>query len=189
MALSQKGAGYLSRSEIRDPAIKRALDDVSSQVKAIGRQVNAEPGGITPAPPQINALSVTAADGIFDAQIQDNNPVQRGVVYFLEYSLNATGPWSLIAIGPARNWRGALGNQTFFWRAYSQYPTSDPSAPIYFGGPINPTGVAGGGAAGPAPQPPAGSGTDPSNNRGPGGGGFGKQKTRGFVDRLRGTEL
>jgi hypothetical protein len=177
MALSQKGAGYASRNEITDPAQRRALDDLASQIQAGFRQVNATPAGITPAPPIVSALSVMAADGIFDAQIQDNNAVQRGVVYFLEYSLVASGPWTVISLGPSRNWRGMLGNQTFFWRAYSQYPTSEPSSPIYFGGINNPTGVVGGGAAGPTPQAPGGSGTSPSNGLS-GGEGYGRQHAR-----------
>jgi hypothetical protein len=50
-----------------------------------------------------------------------------------------------------------LGNQTLFWRAYSQYIGSLPSAPITFGAP--PVAVAGGGSTGPAPLPSTGSGT------------------------------
>lgn len=179
MPLSQKGIQYDGRNEISDPAIKRALDDIVSQVSAAFKQVNITPQGTTPAPPAISGLSVTSADGIFDAQIQDNSPVKRGIEYFLEYSLTANFSQPVvISLGPARNWRRNLGNQTLFWRAYSQYPTSDPSPVVYFGSAIAPTAVVGGGAAaGPAPQPSTGSGTAPNNGLS-GGQGYGSQPSR-----------
>ena len=52
-----------------------------------------------------------------------------------------------------------LGNQTLYWRAYSQYIGSNPSPPVSFGTP--PIAVAGGGSSGPAPLPSAGSGVLP----------------------------
>ena len=63
-----------------------------------------------------------------------------------------------------------LGNQTLYWRAYSQYVGALPSAPVTFGSP--PTAVAGGGVAGPAPLPSSGSGVLP-NGLLRGGNGFG----------------
>jgi hypothetical protein len=179
MALSQKGAGYLRRNNIVDPNLRQALDDLASQIANVGAQVNAATQGNTLAPPQISSLSVTAAGGIFDAVIQDNNPVSRGIEYFLEYSLTPVGPWTVVSLGPSRGpWRGTLGNQTLYWRGYSQYPTSAPSAVVYFGGAANPTAVVGGGtAAGPAPQPSAGSGTAPTNGLS-GGQGYGSLPTR-----------
>ena len=52
-------------------------------------------------------------------------------------------------LGSSRNLRIAMGNQTLYWRAYSQYLGSDPSEPVTFGTPA--TAVTGGGtAAGPA---------------------------------------
>jgi len=46
-------------------------------------------------------------------------------------------------LGSSRNLRLALGNQTLYWRAYSQYLGSDPSGPVTFGTPA--TAVIGGG--------------------------------------------
>jgi len=63
-----------------------------------------------------------------------------------------------------------LGNQTLFWRAYSQYIGSLPSAPVTFGAP--PIAIAGEGASGPAPLPSSGSGALP-NGLLRGGNGFG----------------
>lgn len=178
MALSQKGAGYAGRNSIRDPHLLRALDDLASQIQNTANQVNATPQGVTAAPSQISGFSVVASGGIFDVQIQDNSPASRGIEYFAEYAAAPSGPWTVISLGPARNWRGALGSQTLYWRAYSQYPTSEPSAPLYFGSQATPTGVAGGGAvAGPNPQPSTGSGTAPTNGLS-GGQGYGLNPTR-----------
>jgi hypothetical protein len=63
-------------------------------------------------------------------------------------------------MGASRNLYVQLGNQTLFWRAYSQYIGSQPSAPITFGSP--PVAVVGGGSSGPAPLPSAGSGVFPN---------------------------
>lgn len=185
MAFSQRGTGYLGRSEIKDQSVKRALDDLASQIQAGFKQVNATPGGVTPAPPQISAIAVVAADGVFNVQIQDNNPVNRGIEYFIEFSTSPGGPWTVIALGASRNWAGFLGSQTLYWQAYSQYPTSDPSEPLLFGGSSSPGAVVGGGAlAGPSPLPSAGSGTAPTNGQS-GGSGFGKQPFRGKVQITR----
>lgn len=178
MAFSQKNANYLRRNEIKDPALREALDDIASKIHAGLQQVNATPDGQTPTPPAISGINVLGADGIFDVQLQDNNNVARGIRYFLEYSLtpNFQQP-TVIDMGTTRNWRGHLGNQTFYWRGFSQYPTSKPSPPLHFGGILNPTPVTGGGNAGPAPQPSTGSGTAPGNGL-LGGEGFGKLPNR-----------
>src|SRR5260370_10343514 len=73
-------------------------------------------------------------------------------------------------MGASRNMYVQLGNQTLYWRAYSQYIGSLPSAPVSFGAP--PIAVAGGGATGPAPLPSSGSGVFP-NGVARGGNGFG----------------
>jgi hypothetical protein len=73
-------------------------------------------------------------------------------------------------MGASRNLYVQLGNQTLYWRAYSQYIGSLPSATVSFGAP--PLAVAGGGATGPAPQPSTGSGVFP-NGVPRGGNGFG----------------
>jgi len=185
MAFSQTGLRYDGRNEIVDPAIKRALDHLASQIAAGLKQVNATPGGATPAPPQISSITVVGANGIFKAQIQDNNPVNRGIEYFLEYSANPGGPWTVVSLGPSRDWSAHLGNVSLYFQAYSQYATSDPSPPLQFGGASNPTAVPGGGAIVPpaTPQMSAGSGTAPSNGLS-GGSGYGKTPFRGSKSLL-----
>lgn len=183
MAFSQKGAQYANRERIEDPNLKLAFDDLASQIVALGNQVNVTPQGTTPPPIGISAISVAAADGIFDVALQDNNPVNRGIEYFLEYSLTADFAQPLVIhLGTSRNWRGHFGNQTLYWRAYSQYPTSAPSPILPYGGVTSPIAVVGGGNPGPTLHASTGSGTAPSNGRS-GGQGYGKQQNRTLAFR------
>ena len=186
MALSHKTPTYDGRQEIQDHAVRRAIDDLASRIQAGFNQVVAHISGVTPAPPPISSLTITAADGVFEATIQDNNPVMRGIEYFLEYSSAPQGPWTVVSLGPSRGpWRQFIGNRTLYWRAYSQYPTSAPSNPVYFGPENAPTGVLGGGALnGPAPGASAGSGTAPSSGL-VGGAGYGKVSTRNSSAKIQ----
>lgn len=158
----------------KDPKFAEALDDII-QAQSTTNQ-NQQPD----APPQISALQVTAAGGVFDIAITDNNPVYRGVNYFVEYSTTQSFNQPIVVdLGASRNYRATWGNQTFFFRAYSQYPTSAPSQPVYFGSATSPIAVTGGGvSSGPAPLGSNGSGTAPSSGK-DGGAGFGKDPYRG----------
>jgi hypothetical protein len=179
------GAGVLkNQAQIKglNPYLYESLVDLQAQVNSAASQVNAQPDGQnTAAPPAISSVQVTAAQGVFDIVIQDNNPVKRGVVYFVEWSTTAAfNQPRVIYLGPSRDWRGFLGNQTLFFRAFSQYvETSGPSSPVYFGSLAQPTPVAGGGSiSGPVPQAGAGSGTAPTDGKTPGAG-FGLTPSRG----------
>jgi hypothetical protein len=166
----------LKHIESADPRLHDALHRIVTAVNNLGRGVGVDPAGATAPPAAIAAVSVTAANGIFDIAITDNSPLVRGIQYFVESDSTPgfTQP-HVYSLGPSRNARFALGNLTLYWRGYSQYLGSAPSAPVAFGNP--PTAVAGGGAAGPAPQPSAGSGTAPGSGQ-QGGSGFGKELFR-----------
>jgi hypothetical protein len=173
-------------SEIRgqDAKLYEALTDIVAGVNASNQSTNADPHGQTAPPPTPNGVKVTAKDGIFSAEIQDKNQsLYRGISYFLEYdtSPHFANPQP-VHLGPSRNWRGHLGNQTLHWRAYSSYPTSTPSGAVYHGG-INPTPVVGGGLSGPAIGVSQGSGTGPA---GEGLHGYGKLPFRGNNPPVRG---
>ena len=128
----------------RDPYLYETLTKIVSAVNAASQNAGVDPATPSPAPAPIASLQVQAANGWFDLAITDP--------------------------GASRNLYLQLGNQTLYWRAYSQYIGSQPSAPVTFGSP--PIAVAGGGASGPAPLPSNGSGTLP-NGLLRGGNGFG----------------
>jgi len=162
---------------VTNPKIAEALDSVKQAIDNIALKTNVDSlGNQIAAPPIIGMLSVTAAGGVFDAVITDAGTISKDIIYFLEYSVNAnfTQP-HVIQLNSSRTWRGFLGSGTLFWRGYSQYRGSLPSAPVNFGAP---TGVVGGGAiAGPAIQASTGSGTA-SNTGEQGGQGLGTSDTR-----------
>jgi len=154
----------------RDARLYEALRRIVDAVNGLHRAVGVDTSGMVQAPPVIGAISVKAADGIFDIAITDTSPdpAQRGIWYFAEYDTSPAFPApKVVFLGPSRNLRIALGNRTFYWRAYSQYFNSAASQPVAFGSP--PADVVGGGAAGPTPQPSQGSGTGGTS----GGSGFG----------------
>ena len=151
--------GELADVKMRDPYIYSVFKRIVDHINLIERQSGFAPLGQIPAPPTISGLSVVASNGWFDIQIQDNGSIQPGIEYFVEYDTtpNFTNA-RVFSMGPSRNHVLNLGNQTLYWRAYSQYRGSTTSAKITFGSP--PTGVAGGGATSPpAPQASQGSGT------------------------------
>jgi len=58
-----------------------------------------------------------------------HSSVHRGIFYFAESDVTpAFSRPRVHFLGSSRNLRVALGNQTLYWRAYSQYLGSDPSA-------------------------------------------------------------
>lgn len=174
---------YRNRAYIQklDPRLAEAFDDVMQASNRIAQQTtaSADRQSPTPAPPKIQAINVSAAQGIYDVQLVDNSDIYRGIEYFLEYSTTASfNAPVVIHLGTARNWRRFLGNLTLYWRAYSQYPCSAPSEPVYCGAQNAPTPVQGGGSIqGPVPQASTGSGTATSDGL-QGGAGYGKHPWR-----------
>ncbi len=130
----------------------------------VAAQANVAPVGQVPAPPPVSNIDVTAAGGIHKAVITDNNPVQQGIIYHFEKSDTPafrTGSTYLVQSGPSRTLDHFHGAGEVFWRGYSQYPSSGPSTPVYFGSEQAPTPVnAGGAIVGPTPPQSTGSGTD-----------------------------
>jgi hypothetical protein len=163
--------GQLAQIKSESPYVYEALTQLVNAVNAVGRGAGVDPSGSIEAPSPVGGLNVTAADGIFDLAITDNSTLNRGIFYFAES--DATPAFSqpyVHFLGSSRNYRIALGNQTLYWRAYSQYLGSETSQPVTFGSP--PTAVSGGGtAAGPTLQASSGSGTASGNE---GGSGFGQ---------------
>jgi hypothetical protein len=166
----------LKTVESTDPRLADSLQRIVNAVNTLGVGTGVDPAGATQPPAPIAAISVQAADGIFDVALTDNSQITRGISYFVE---SDTTPGfnqpHVYSLGPSRNMRVSLGNLTLYWRGYSQYLGSAPSAPVAFGSP--PAAVVGGGVSGPAPQSSSGSGTASGTGQ-QGGSGFGKTLSR-----------
>jgi hypothetical protein len=155
----------------RDPYLYETLTRIVSAVNATSQRAGVDPSVPAPAPSPIASISVQASNGWFDISIADPSDARPGLFYFAESDVTpAFSAPRVYFLGASRNLYVQLGNQTLYWRAYSQYIGSLPSSPIAFGTP--PIAIAGGGASGPAPQPSQGSGASPSGKV-RGGNGFG----------------
>ena len=155
----------------RDPYLYETLTRIVSAVNATSQRAGVDPSVPAPAPPPVASVSVQAANGWFDVSIADPSDARPGLFYFAESDVTpAFSAPRVYFLGASRNLYVQLGNQTLYWRAFSQYIGSLASTPVAFGTP--PTAVVGGGASGPAPQPSHGSGALP-NGQVRGGNGFG----------------
>jgi len=155
----------------RDPYLYETLTRIVSAVNSTSQRAGVDPSVPAPAPSPIASISVQASNGWFDISIADPSDARPGLFYFAESDVTpAFSAPRVYFLGASRNLYVQLGNQTLYWRAYSQYIGSFASTPVAFGAP--PTAVAGGGASGPAPQPSQGSGAAPSGKV-RGGNGFG----------------
>ena len=155
----------------RDPYLYETLAKIVSALNAVSANAGVDPANPSPAPPAIAALKVQGANGWFDLAITDPAVTRPGLFYFAESDVTpAFSAPRVYFLGASRNLYVQLGNQTLYWRAYSQYVGSRASAPVTFGSPA--TAVVGGGSAGPSPLPSSGSGALP-NGLLRGGNGFG----------------
>lgn len=155
MPLSIRNLAYirsLATKEMPDIGQKlaEALQSIADAHNNVEQQTNGNGSGNPQAPPQIHALSVTAQNGHFQVAITDHNQnLYRGVQYFVEHADNPnfTNP-HIVHMGTSRNMNLFLGNTSRYWRAYSSYPWSGPSSPVYHGGAGSPAIVSGGGSVG-----------------------------------------
>jgi hypothetical protein len=155
----------------KDPYLYETLVKIVGAVNAASQNAGVDPSTPGQAPAAIASVQVQAANGWFDLVIADPAASRPGLFYFAESDVtpgfNAPRVYFL---GSSRNLYVQLGNQTLYWRAYSQYVGSSPSTPVRFGTP--PIAVTGGGASGPTPLASGGSGTL-ANGTVKGGNGFG----------------
>jgi hypothetical protein len=155
----------------RDPYLYETLTKIVSAVNATSQRAGVDSSTPSPAPTPIASISVQASNGWFDIAITDPSDSRPGLFYFAESDVTpAFNAPRVYFLGATRNLYVQLGNQTLYWRAFSQYIGSMPSSPLTFGSP--PTAVVGGGSVGPTPQPSKGSGALP-NGQLRGGNGFG----------------
>ena len=141
-------------------------------------------GRLSP-PPPINALNVKVAGEFAHVTIDHSGSIQQGVHYFVEAANNENFIGAHpIHFGASRTRdpihlaaQDDAGNpQKWYLRGYAQYPGSDPSSPVAYGGP-SPTAITTTGATQLSWQPSTGSGTA-SNTGQQIGWGFGKIQRR-----------
>jgi hypothetical protein len=159
-----------------------ALTRVQDGLNGLGNNLAADPVGTKDPPPTIQALTVkTNGAGLVHATITDNNAIQKGAHYFVEYAneSNFLQP-HVVHLGVSRSMNPMVlpalddnGNpQSFYFRAYSQYPGGHPGQKVLFGGTV-PAKVNPGGTNKLTLLPSTGSGTAAPTGF-EGGSGFGK---------------
>ena len=169
--------------------LANALQRIETGVNGIATNLGGDPTQTVAPPPTVQGLAVkTDGNGTVHAVVQDNNPIQRNLHYFVEYSNDESfSQPHVVHLGASRTMNPITlpamddnGNpQKFFFRSYSQYPGGDPGKPIHFGG-TTPTGVDVGGTTKLTLLPSTGSGTaQPSGQQG--GSGFGKVLFRNAI--------
>jgi len=136
-------------------------------------------------PPPINALNVKVSGEYAHMTIDHSATIQQGVHYFVEMADNPafSGAWP-IHFGASRT-RDPIhlpalddaGNpQTYYARAFAQYPGSSPTEATNYGGP-SPTPITPSGSTRLSLLPSTGSGTSTNTGSQPGWG-FGKIQRR-----------
>jgi hypothetical protein len=141
--------------------LAEALLSIQQAHNNVEAQVNGNSTGGPQPPPKVNGVNVVGQNGHLSVSIQDNNPIYRGISYWVEHSASPhfSNP-QIVKMGDSRNITIPVGNQTRYVRVYSSYASSHPSEPVYHGTSTQPTPVNGGGAdTGPAFLPSQGSGT------------------------------
>lgn len=178
---------YLRRIPVFGDFLSRALQLIQSGVNDLGTNLGGDPTQTVPAPPQIQQLNVkTDGSGTVHVAIEDKNPIQKNLHYFVEYHTSPDFKQPQVAhlgvsrtippfILPSLDDNGKA--QQWYFRAYSQYPGGHPSKPVLFGG-TTATAVNPGGGKQLTLLSSTGSGTAPADGQS-GGSGFGKVLFRG----------
>src|SRR5260370_7096304 len=123
----------------RDPYLYETLVKIVSSVNATSQRAGVDPSTPAPAPSPIASVSVQASNGWFDISIADPSAARPGLFYFAESDTTpAFAAPRVYFMGASRNLYVQLGNQTLYWRAYSQYIGSLPPAPVSFCPPPTP---------------------------------------------------
>jgi hypothetical protein len=127
----------------RDPYLYETLTKIVSAVNSASQAAGVDSSTPSPAPTPVVSISVQASNGWFDVAITDPSDARPGLFYFAES--DTTPSFSaprVYFLGASRNLYVQLGNQTLYWRAFSQYLGSMPSASRTFGAPRPPLSAA-----------------------------------------------
>lgn len=153
------GTGYGAR-------LYEALQDFNTAVSNHLSQTNGNPAGEPQPPSGSMGIKVTARDGYLHVALNDQEPLYRGVRYWVQHAdnQNFAGAIHTQASGTElRNHTEFIGNQTRYVQAYKSYPWSGPTSPVVHGG-AKPIAINGGGTIkGPLFLPSQGTGTGTSS--------------------------
>jgi len=150
----------------------QVLKKIQDGINNLARNVAADPTGHMPAPPAIQQLNIkTDGNGLVHGTIEDNNEIQRGIHYFVEYQTTDEVKKGflqphVVHLGTSRSMHPFQlpamdddGNPVHYvFRGYSQYPGGKAGPKVSFGG-ETPTLVAPGGSVRMTLLPSTGSGT------------------------------
>jgi hypothetical protein len=175
------GGRALTKLIQENPTHGALLQKIITAVNTLAENTTSSAVGRSTAPPPINALNVKVAGEYAHVTITHTGNIQQGVHYFVEAAnnpqFNGAHP---IHFGTSRTrdpiHLAALDDsgaaQKWYLRGYAQYPGSDPSAPVAYGG-TSPTAITPTGTTQLTWQPSTGSGTA-SNSGQQAAWGFGK---------------
>ena len=174
--------------------LANGLVNIEDSINNLGKNLAADPVGDTEAPPPLQSVNVKTAAGTGEqvhVTLTHNDPIQKNVHYFVEYSNDPSFPQPHIAhLGTSRGLVLNLPSKTdggdvqpWYFRGYPQYPGSKPAAPVNYGG-ITPAAVTLGGSTQLTLQPSTGSGTAAANGQ-QGGYGFGRFNVRPAIGPKR----
>jgi hypothetical protein len=177
-------AGQMLQS-INDAPTRALVQQMIDAINNLSEHVGADPVGNKQPPAPLQGITVKNAGEVVHVGITDNSVVNKGVHYFTEYDTDPGFPNpQVIHMGTSRNHppftlpsKNDNGDTlSYYFRAYTQYPGSEPSQPQVFGG-TTPTPVTPGAATQLTLIPSTGSGTASPTGR-QGGQGFGKFQVR-----------
>jgi len=172
---------------IKDAPTRALVQQMIDAINNLSEHVGADPVGNKDTPAPIQGITVKNAGEVVHVALTDNSALHKGAHYFVEYDTDPGFPQpQVIHMGTSRNHPPFVlpskndggDNVSYYFRAYSQYPGSEPSETQVFGG-TTPTAVTPG-AATPTLLtllPSSGSGTAAPTGQ-QGGYGFGKFQKR-----------
>lgn len=164
--ISGRELDLVRQGQFDGPLLASLLRRIVDGINTLGTNTGASATGDTATPPVIGGVSVKSNGETAHVTIQDANQITRAIEYHLEYATDDqfTNPHYMHLVAgreaflnlPSKDDNGAT--QKWYVRAYSQYPGSQPSAPVYYGG-LTPTAITLSGATQLTPQSSPGSGT------------------------------
>jgi hypothetical protein len=179
------GGRVLSRWIQEDAGKGTLVQRILNYINTLADNTASSAAGRIAPPPPINGLSVTTGGEYAHVAIQHSGAIQQGCHYFVEVANNQNfaNAWP-VHFGASRTRDpihlapyDASGNaQKWYLRGFAQYPGSNPSTPVAYGG-ASPTAITTTGTTHLSWTPSTGSGTS-SNTGAQVGWGFGKTQRR-----------